>query len=78
MPVKMMIWVKILLVASHVRQEVTEEGSISMKNAQEDKDMVAHDGKSPKRGGRTTSFECTVTIGVVNKMLIDITASLIG
>ena len=56
----MMIWVKILPVAGRVRQEVAEEGQFALKNAREDKDTVPHDMKSPKRGGRSTTFDCTV------------------
>ena len=48
---EMMICVEILPAAGHVRQEV---GSICI----EKQDMVAHDRKWPKRGGRSPSFDC--------------------
>ena len=53
-----------------------KRGQFALENVREDEDVVAHDRKSPKRGGCSTSFDCTVTLAVVNKMLIDIAASL--
>ena len=57
MLVKMMIWVEILLVV-RVRQEVAEEGSICIEKHSGGGDMVACDRKLPRRGGRSTNFDC--------------------
>ena len=62
--VKMMIWVKIYrsLVASG--RKLLRRGQLALKNSREDRDTVAHDRKSPKRGDRLTSFDCTMLVFV--------------